>query len=132
MESVNLTLRDGLPFVPLRLEHGDRAVELSSVLIDTGSSASIFSVETLAELQLTLSPNDPLIPMRGVGGVEYVVQKAIDRLHVGEAILDRCTVQVGGLDYGYGIEGILGMDVLVRLRCIIDLRSLTLSAGHDG
>lgn len=129
---MNLAIRHDLPFVALRLEHADRILNLGSVPIDTGSCASIFSVETLLELDLALSPNDPLVPMRGVGGVEYVVQKRIDRLHLGEAVPDNCKVQVGGLNYGYGIEGIIGMDVLVALGCSLDFTRMTLSTERGG
>jgi hypothetical protein len=51
---------------------------------------------------------------------------ACNRLAVGDHGLDNFDVEIGEMDYGFEIGGIVGMDFLRTTRAIIDLRSLTL------
>lgn len=124
---MNLELRYGLPFVCVTLQRGGRSVEVPGVLVDTGSAATVISADRVSALGLELLPDDLLRTMRGVGGIEYVVTKRVDRLILAGSVLDDVAIQVGGVDYGYGIEGILGMDVLTRMGAVIDLTKLTLT-----
>lgn len=52
--------------------------------------------------------------------------RQIDRLAVGTNGLDRFEVEIGEMDYGFEIGGILGMDFLRVAGAVIDLRRLTL------
>ncbi|HEX3481733.1 MAG TPA: hypothetical protein VHT91_42265 [Kofleriaceae bacterium] len=73
-----------------------------------------------------LDPSDRLRVLRGVGGPELVFARLVDRLAVGDVGLDGFEVEVGEMDYGFAIGGILGMDFLRAAGAIIDLRQLRL------
>ncbi len=45
---------------------------------------------------------------------------------VGEQGLDAPEIEVGGMDYGFEINGILGMDFLLKTGASIDLQALEL------
>ena len=64
--------------------------------------------------------------LRGVGGREYVFVRRVDRLAVGPHGIVDFEVEVGELDYGFSLGGILGMDFLRSAGAVIDLGSLTL------
>lgn len=107
---------------------------LSSVLLDTGSARTLFAVETLAALGLTIEPTDSIRIVQGIGGREYVFTKRIDRVALGDLVVTDFAIQAGALDYGRDIEGIIGLDFLLRTRAVIDLgRSELLadSASHS-
>jgi hypothetical protein len=64
----------------------------------------------------------------GVGGAEFVYTKKVDKLHVGDLIVEDFTIELGAMDYGFEMDGILGLDFLRSVRAIIDLGALTLSS----
>ena len=62
-------------------------------------------------------PEDILHTLRGVGGTEVVFTRRPDSLQVGrEHRLTNFEIEVGGMDYGFEMHGILGMDFLIQGR----------------
>jgi hypothetical protein len=55
-----------------------------------------------------------------------VFSRQVDYLQLGERRLTDFEIEVGGMDYGFAINGILGMDFLTNARAIIDLGILTI------
>jgi hypothetical protein len=64
--------------------------------------------------------------LRGVGGHEHVFVRKIDRFAVDVRSLDGFEIEMGELDYGFQLGGILGMDFLRAARAILDLGALTI------
>ena len=64
--------------------------------------------------------------IRGVGGVEVVYLRKVDFLKVGECEIAEFEIEVGGMDYGFEINGILGMDFLIEANAIINLQEMRL------
>ena len=53
----------------------------------------------------------------------------MDALILAEMRVDRFSVQIGALDYGFPLQGILGMDFFLRMGALIDLAHLTLGSS---
>jgi hypothetical protein len=64
--------------------------------------------------------------LRGIGGHEMVFNRRIDRLQVGERALAQFAIEIAGMDYGFEINGILGMNFLREAGAVLNLRDLTL------
>ena len=64
-------------------------------------------------IRLELEGNLPFVPSR----VAY--------LAIADRGIDGFEVEIGGMDYGFEIDGILGMDFLMRARAVLDLGNLT-------
>ncbi|MBI5442583.1 MAG: retropepsin-like domain-containing protein [Deltaproteobacteria bacterium] len=123
---MRLVLRDGLPFLSLGVSHGGKTVEVSDVLLDTGSASTLLSADVMAEVGVLPSPDETLYFIRGVGGREVVFTRRLGSLRAGEAELHDFEIEVGAMDYGFAIEGILGMDFLTAVGAIVDLGNLEL------
>lgn len=67
-----------------------------------------------------------LYTIRGVGGTEAVFTRRVDLLQVGPSTVDGFEIEVGGMDYGFGINGILAMDYMLQTGMIINLDALRL------
>ena len=119
--AVPLVLRHSLPFLSIRLHHERQVLEISGVLVDTGSASTVVSADSVFEIGITPRPQDRLRTLRGIGGTETVFTRTIDRLGVGDLAIDGMEIEVGGMDYGFEIRGILGMDFLLRTGAILDL-----------
>lgn len=99
-------------------------VEIPDVLIDTGSASTIFAADIMATVGISPVPEDVLHTIRGVGVVEVVFLRRIDEIWLGRKQLTGFEIEVGGMDYGFAINGILGMDFLQSLGVMIDLKQL--------
>lgn len=124
---MQLFLRDSLPFVSVTVEYQGRSAVLPEVLIDTGSARTILAADVVARIGITPVSEDVLYSIRGVGGSEVVFSRVVDSIRVGERQLQSFEIEVGAMDYGFSIVGILGMDFLRRAGAILDLSSLTMT-----
>lgn len=124
---LKIWLKYGLPFTTVELAYQGLEVEIPDVLIDTGSATTMISADFAAQVGIYPEDSDMLYTLCGIGGVEVVYSRQTDRLAVETKGIDRFTVEVGGMDYGFDIKGILGMDFLVSTGACIDLRALEMN-----
>lgn len=123
---MQLHLKHDLPFTAVEVVYQGTSIEIQNVLVDTGSASTIFSVDALAALNVAPLPSDTLHMIRGVGGSEVVFMRRMDEVRLGDKRLGGVEVEVGGMDYGFEISGILGMDLLLAAGAVIDLPQLQL------
>jgi predicted aspartyl protease len=123
---MRLILRDELPFATVTFVHRGSSVDVANVLVDTGSASTLLNADIAATIGIFPEPTDRLRTLRGVGGREVVFARHIDRVEIDGNGLDQFEVEVGGMDYGFDINGILGMDFLMGAGGVIDLRTMTI------
>ncbi len=119
---MRLTFQHELAFVTATLEYGGATVEVPNVLVDTGAASTVLNADVAAEVGLHWRPGDPIRRLRGVGGYEHVFVRRVGRLSPGEHGLTDFELEIGEMDYGFDLGGILGMDFLRAGGAIIDLR----------
>ncbi|MFB5763954.1 retropepsin-like aspartic protease [Paenibacillus medicaginis] len=119
---MKMKIRNGLPFVELVIAHKGMERTISNVLIDTGSAATLLSAEIAAEVGLEPELMDMIRTMRGIGGEEYVYEKKVDHVRMGESSLPGFTIQIGAMDYGFDMYGIIGADFLLSVGAVIDMK----------
>ena len=115
---------DGLPYVTVTLQYRGQQVDLANILLDTGSADIPFAADQVLAVGLQYEANDSVHRIRGVGGAEFVFIKRIDRLFVGELQASDFDIEVGAMDYGFAIDGIIGTDFLLQVGAVIDLSRL--------
>jgi hypothetical protein len=113
-----------LPFVEVNLLFRGRQLQLDNVLLDTGSLGTVFSADKLLGIGVEYEMEDTVHRLRGVGGAEFVFLKPIDEVSFGHLSVHNFEIEVGMMDYGFEIDGILGMDFLLKVGAIIDLSRL--------
>ena len=126
---MKIEIRNGLPHVTVALFHDGQQLDLPDVLLDTGSAGSVFSADKLSLIGLAYEPADTVHRIRGVGGSEFVFTKQVDRIAMDGLHMDAFNIEVGALDYGMNISGILGTDFLVAVGAVIDLARLEVHQG---
>ena len=118
---MNIRLRDGLPFITATIEYRGRRATFPWVLLDTGSAGCIFSTDKLLLIDLRYEPDDRVHRIRGVGGAEFVFTKKVDQLGLDELQVADFEIEVGAMEYGFEMDGIIGMDFLLKTGAVIDL-----------
>jgi Aspartyl protease len=118
---MRLQIRDSIPFTSLTIACQNKIIEVSDVPVDTGSARTILSADAVADIDITPSPDDPLYTIRGVGGTGVVFSRHIDYIQLGNQQLLNFEIEVGGMDDGFNIKGILGMDFLRQAGALLNL-----------
>lgn len=121
---MQIRIENGLAYVNVRITYRDEEIVLDKVIIDTGSSGTLFSLDKLENIGIKPEPNDLIHRISGIGGAEFVFVKQIDKISVGELQLTNFDIEIGSMDYGFDLDGIIGMDFLLQTNAIIDLSQL--------
>ncbi len=121
---MKILLQNGLPYVAVEVSYCGRCLELDNVLLDTGSAGTVFSIDKLLDIGLEYAADDAVHRIHGVGGTEFVFSKIVERLALGDICVDNFEIEVGGMNYGFEIDGIIGLDFLLRVGVIIDLAAM--------
>jgi len=131
---MKLALTADLPYVTVTVAYRGAEIEVPDVLVDTGSASTMFASDVVAAAGISPRADDELRVLRGVGGTEVVFARQVDRVRAGSGSIEQFVIEVGGMDYGFEINGILGMDYLRGTGAIINLADLTLdfSGGERG
>ncbi|KHL95886.1 hypothetical protein QW71_09770 [Paenibacillus sp. IHB B 3415] len=126
---MNITEIYGLPFVSMTVVFRGRELKLEKVLLDTGSASTLLNADIVQEIGMVPEGNDVVDLIRGVGGVEYVYTKYLDSIIVDKAILNDFQVEIGNMDYGMEIDGILGFNFLKQAGAVINTGEMQLKTN---
>jgi len=121
---MKIRIEDGLPFVSVSLKYKEKQIHLDQVILDTGSAGSIFKFSKLKTIGIQQEENDEVYRISGVGGFEFVFSKHIEQISLGEIVVPDFEVEVGSMEYGFPIDGILGLDFLTSIGAVINLKKL--------
>jgi hypothetical protein len=124
-----ITIIDDLPFVSVIIYANGRSMVLDNVLLDTGSATCAFPTDALEDIGVRLQPGDTIQEMVGIGGSEYVVEKRLTGIAIGDLVSGEIIVQLGKLGYIASVNGILGLDFLLQTGAVIDLKALDIRKG---
>lgn len=72
---VRLDLKYGLPFCKVTLICKGKSISLDNVLLDTGSGGTVFKMDKVDEIGITIDKDDTIETISGVGGIEFVYKK---------------------------------------------------------
>ena len=72
---------------------------------------------------------DPLVSAYGIGGEDYSFRKLVDFIKLGTHEISEMKLDFGNLD-DWGINGPIGLDILMNGKFIIDLEKLELVQNH--
>lgn len=117
---MKIDIQYGLPFVEIEVTFRGKKLSLNKVLLDTGSAGTILNANVVEDIGVVPEKNDIVDTIRGVGGVEYVYVKNFDSIQFNEISQKDFEVEIGNMDYGMTIDGILGFDFISAAKLVID------------
>ncbi|SOC24993.1 aspartyl protease [Ureibacillus xyleni] len=121
---MKINIKYGLPFIELEVTFRGNKLLLENVLLDTGSAGTVFNANIVEKIGVVPEENDTVDTIRGVGGVEYVYVKKFEAIQFGESRQENFEVEIGNMDYGMEIAGILGFDFISAAKLVIDMENM--------
>ena len=128
---VKLKYRYGLPFCSISLVYNNKEMKLDNVLVDTGSGGTLLKMDKVEEIGVVIEEDDTIETIEGVGGIEFVYKKNMDKLVIGDIKVENFKVEIGVMDYGFDINGIIGMDFLNEINAVIDLDKMEIQVRNS-
>ncbi len=123
--AMKLRLERGLIYVSVTLIHQGKTLSLGRMIVDTGSAGTIFAVESIEPLDFEPPGESTLHEVFGIGGSELVYRMPLDAVTLDETMSAvNFPVEVGAMDYGLDIDGIIGTDFLMQVGAVIDMAKL--------
>ena len=121
-----LVIEGGLLLTDLELTFKGQSLYLQRVLVDTGSGGTIISTDLAESIGIIAEVDDMIYRISGVGGSEFVFSKIVDLIKIGETETRDFQIEVGSMNYGFDLDGIVGLDFLQQTKAIIDIDQLTI------
>jgi hypothetical protein len=128
---MNIVEDCGLPFVSVTIVFRGKELTMDKVLLDTGSASTLFHADLVRDIGVVPEGDDVVDTIRGVGGVEYVYTKILDAIHFDGENLEQFQVEIGSMDYGIEIDGIIGYDFMKAAGIFIDTKLMIVRVGSQ-
>jgi predicted aspartyl protease len=98
---------------------------INDVIIDTGSSHTVFSPDLLEEIDVTYENGDSVYEAYGIGGTTVpFYTKVMDEVKIDTFSIKNIEIDVGMLPRDH--TGLLGLDILKKYNFVIDMGKLEL------
>ena len=121
-----LIIDDGLLLTDMELTFRGKSLWIKRVLVDTGSGGTIISTDLAESIGIIAEEDDMIYRISGVGGSEFVFSKRVDSIKIGEAEIRDFPLEVGAMNYGFDLDGIIGLDFLQQIKALINIDKLTI------
>lgn len=118
----------GLLLTDMEIHYKGKYLHLTRVLIDTGSSSSIISSDIAENIGIYPEAMDPVYRICGVGGSEIVYSKIIDSIKIGQMEAEQIQIEIGSMNYGFDLQGIIGLNLLKCMKAMIHIEKLLIQS----
>lgn len=124
---MKMEYRDGLIFTEVKVNFRGKTKIIENVVIDTGAAETIISPDAVSDLGIYAELNDKVNSFYGVGGsLHNFFSKNVDILGMDTFELKDVKLDFGIIDPGGEINGLIGLDLLIKVGAIIDLKNMNI------
>jgi len=105
-----------------------KSIVIDNIVVDTGAAETIISPDVVEEIDIFAELDDYVHSFYGVGGsLHNFFSKQVEEINLGSVSLSKVKLDFGVIDPRGNINGLLGLDILMSLNAVIDLKQLTLT-----
>lgn len=127
---MNIEFRDGLLFTSIQITYNGVSKVIDNMVIDTGCAKTLIVSEVVEEINIRVEPDDELIVCQGIGGTDVSFVKHIDLIKLENIEFKNKDIDFSNIDYE-GINGLVGLDLLIEAGIIIDLDKLKMHPRNE-
>lgn len=121
---MQIRLEDGLLVTSMHITINGASKTIENIVIDTGAAHSLLSSDAVDDMNIRYVNGDKLVTMYGIGGEEHAFEKVLDSIRLGNIDLGSYGMHFGSLDPHEKVNGLLGLDLLMRAGLVLDLKNL--------
>lgn len=122
---------DGLLQTSLTLIYKGQTLIVEKLVIDTGASHTLLSADAVADIGVFFENGDELITAFGIGGEESCFRKTFASIQLGSLHIENYKLDVGSLHEKLAINGLLGLDLLMKANIVLDLADLVMYSAKE-
>jgi predicted aspartyl protease len=122
---MRIEYRYGLLFTEITIQFNGKKKVINYIVIDTGASHSLISQDEVDDIGIKVTLKDDIITSYGIGGKEHAFVKTVESVDVGGFMLEDVDLDFTFFKY-HNINGLLGLDILIKGKFKIDLNNLEL------
>ncbi|ETT79615.1 hypothetical protein C173_00612 [Paenibacillus sp. FSL R7-277] len=122
---------DGLLQTSLTLNYKGQVLTIEKLVIDTGASHTLLSADAIADIGVYFETGDEIITAFGIGGEESCFRKVFDSIQLGNFHIENYKLDVGSLHEKLAINGLLGLDFLMKANIVLDLAELVMYSAKE-
>ncbi|HHW48998.1 MAG TPA: aspartyl protease [Clostridiaceae bacterium] len=120
---MKIELRDGLLFTSIEINYMGKSKIIDNIVIDTGAAQSLISQDIVDDIGIKVSSDDDIVVSYGIGGKEFAFVKKVDSIKIDNFSINNFPLDFTSFQYD-DINGLLGLDLLIKAGFIINLKSL--------
>jgi predicted aspartyl protease len=125
---MQIRFENGLLLTSLMITYKGKTKIVNNIIIDTGAAHSMLSSDTVEDIGIRFTNGDRIISMYGIGGEDYAFEKVVENIKIGDINIEGYDMHFGLINSS-GINGLLGLDLLMKAGMIIDLKNLKVYKG---
>ena len=126
---MRITFRDGLLFISVEISYQGKKKIVENVVLDTGAARTVISPDAVADIGVKYGLGDRIVGAYGIGGQQYAFEKRVDGVRFGPFKVGCRDLDFGLIDQEGKINGLLGLDLLMKVGAAIDLKNLVFYEG---
>lgn len=124
----NIEYRDGLVFTSMKIFFRGKSIVIENIVVDTGAAETIISPDVVEEIGIFAELDDYVHSFYGIGGsLHNFFSKQVEEINLGSVSLNKVKLDFGVIDPQGYINGLLGLDILMKLNAVIDLKKLAIT-----
>jgi len=124
---MELEYHNGLLFASIKIKYRNMIKTIDNIVLDTGAAETIISPDTVDDIGIFAESHDNISSYYGIGGsIHNFFTKQIDEIWINAVKLQQVKVDFGVIDPKGKINGLLGLDLLLKTNAVINLREMVL------
>ncbi|HCS75301.1 MAG TPA: aspartyl protease [Clostridiales bacterium] len=128
---MDIEFRNGLLFTSLEITFQGMTKMIDNIVIDTGAAETLISPDIVEEIGIVAALTDRISSFYGVGGsLHNFFSKEVDRICLGSIDIINAKLDFSVIDPAGDINGLLGLDLLMEMGAVIDLKKLTMIVNY--
>jgi predicted aspartyl protease len=116
-----------LIYASLKLIHNGEQKVVDKLVVDTGAAKTFISIDAVEDIDISYEDGDYITTFYGVGGPDNSFQKVLDCVEFGTKRFENYQVDFGSFRGDYGINGLIGLDLLRDAGVTMDLKNMRIT-----
>ena len=124
--------KGGLLFTSIGISFRGNSKIIHNIVIDTGAAESIISPDVVEDIEIFAEQEDSINSFYAAGGsLHNYFSKKVQEVSLGKVGLNDVRMDFGVIDPKGYINGLLGLDLLMKIGAVIDLSRLSITVNSE-